>query len=72
MEGEVEKALLVFVPMMKNGKSPSKVPFNLLINELNQKEMILNACYLYGVALKCGVVTRNKPVVCLRGDEVSN
>ncbi|KAK4359550.1 hypothetical protein RND71_021779 [Anisodus tanguticus] len=61
LEGDVDKALLVFFLMLKGGKSLSKVPFNLLINELNQQGMLLNARYLYGLALKCGVVPRNKP-----------
>nr|XP_009608994.1 pentatricopeptide repeat-containing protein At1g62910-like [Nicotiana tomentosiformis] len=57
LEGKVDKAF---------------VPFSLLINELNQQGKPLTACYLYGVALKSGVVPRNKPGVYMRGNEVFN
>ena len=57
--------------MMEAGKFSSKVSFNLLINELNKKGMVLNACYMYCLAFKCGAVTRNKHEVYIFGNKIS-
>ncbi|KAI3474291.1 hypothetical protein Pfo_029079 [Paulownia fortunei] len=58
--GEVGKALTVLMLMHKDRK-PSGIPFNVLINELNQQGRSLEACNVYGVALKRGVVPKRKP-----------
>lgn len=58
--GEVDKALAVLMLMHKDRK-PRGIPFNVLINELNQQGRSLEACNVYGVALKRGVVPKRKP-----------
>ncbi|GER55712.1 pentatricopeptide repeat-containing protein [Striga asiatica] len=58
--GEVDKALRVLMLMHVNRK-PNGIPFDFLINELNRLGRSLDACNVYGVALKRGVVPKSKP-----------
>ncbi|KAL6574479.1 hypothetical protein OROMI_011764 [Orobanche minor] len=58
--GEVDKALAVLMLMHKNRK-PNGIPFNFLIDELNQQGRSVDACNVYGMALKRGVLPKSKP-----------
>ncbi|KAG8377131.1 hypothetical protein BUALT_Bualt09G0136500 [Buddleja alternifolia] len=58
--GEIDNALAVLMLMHKDRKS-GRIPFSLLINELNQRGRLLDAYSVYGVALKRGVVPKMKP-----------
>ncbi|KAL0375457.1 UNVERIFIED_CONTAM: hypothetical protein Sradi_3461400 [Sesamum radiatum] len=62
--GEVDKAQAVLMLMHKDRK-PSGIPFNILIDELNQQGRSLEACRVYGVALKRGLVPKRKPTYSL-------
>ncbi|KAL8517044.1 hypothetical protein ACS0TY_015322 [Phlomoides rotata] len=58
--GEVEKALEVLMMMHKDRKGGG-IPFNMLIDELNQRGRWLEARNVYGVAIKRCVVPKMKP-----------
>ncbi|KAH6769368.1 hypothetical protein C2S51_014704 [Perilla frutescens var. frutescens] len=58
--GEVDKALAVLM-MMHKDRNPRGIPFNALIEELNQQGRVLEASSVYGLALKRGVVPKKKP-----------
>ncbi|KAL7095113.1 hypothetical protein ACP275_10G004000 [Erythranthe tilingii] len=58
--GEVDRALAVFKVMHKN-RDPRGIPFNALINQLNRKGRLLEARFVYAIALKRGVVPKSKP-----------
>ncbi|KAL6520842.1 hypothetical protein OROGR_017411 [Orobanche gracilis] len=67
--GEVDKALAVLMLMHKNRK-PSGIPFSFLIDELNQEGRSVEACNVYGMALKRGVLP--KIYSCSAPDELSS
>ncbi|CAI9758853.1 unnamed protein product [Fraxinus pennsylvanica] len=63
MDGNVEKALSVLMLIHKDRKA-SRIPFNILINELNRQGRSLGARTVYGLAVKRGVVPHREPRKC--------
>ncbi|KZV55790.1 pentatricopeptide repeat-containing protein mitochondrial-like [Dorcoceras hygrometricum] len=55
--GDVDKALSVLMLLIE----PCSNHYDLVINELNRQGRSLDACYVYGVALKRGVAPKRKP-----------
>lgn len=57
--GDVDKAL--FVLMMQH--KPCANHYDLVISELNRQGRSFDACYVYGAALKRGVMPKRKPAM---------
>ncbi|KAL2500312.1 Pentatricopeptide repeat-containing protein [Forsythia ovata] len=63
LDGEVDKALSVLMLIHKD-RMASRIPFNILINGLNGQGRSLDACTVYGLAVKKGVVPQREPRKC--------
>lgn len=57
--GDVDKALFVLMLLHK----PCANHYDVVISELNRQGRSLDACYVYGAALKRGVVPKRKPAM---------
>ncbi|KAI3682807.1 hypothetical protein L1987_83072 [Smallanthus sonchifolius] len=62
VEGKIEKAMSILV-LVCRGRSEmlERVTFDVLINEMNRRGMVVNASCVYCVALKNGVIPLRKP-----------
>lgn len=60
-EGRVDEALSILVLMCEGRRIPSRICYNLLIDEFNQQGRWLSACTVYGAALKRGVIPHKRP-----------
>lgn len=60
-KGMIDEGFLVLVLMVSGNIRANKLSYNLLIDEFNRRERWLDACKVYGVALKRGVVPNREP-----------
>lgn len=60
-EGRVEEGMNVLSMIYGSGRVPSVICYNLVIDCLNKERRWFEACSVYGVALKVGIVTHKKP-----------
>ncbi|KAL9674886.1 hypothetical protein QQ045_003085 [Rhodiola kirilowii] len=60
-EGRVDEAIQVLIILYERRRVPSIISYNLLIDGLNRQRRWLEACSVFGAALKLGVSPHKKP-----------
>ncbi|KAI3975472.1 hypothetical protein MKX01_004202 [Papaver californicum] len=65
-KGMVDEGFLVLVLMVDGNIRDNKLSYNLLIDEFNRRERLLDACKVYGVAVKRGVIPNHEPIQLLK------
>ncbi|MCL7041983.1 hypothetical protein MKW94_008404 [Papaver nudicaule] len=61
-KGKIDEGFLVLVLMVIGNIRANKLSYNLLIDEFNRVGRLVDACKVYGVALKRGVVPNREPI----------